>query len=276
MIKMSYYKRVIRFSLLFIALILAGLPSVGAATPIESIHPTHYYYDEQEVLSTETKNMIEQVNRELEAKTGAQIFVATINNLGGQSAFDYSVALFNKLKIGDLNKKNGLLILLAKDTVQGREKNYLEVRVGYGLEDVLNDGKVGRIIDQFMLPYFQNKKIDQGLREGFNALVSQVIEKYDVTLDGKYDQYQQKLKTSDEDIFSTAFIRRAIIVMVILWFILPKNGRGGRRRRRIFWPYIFGGGSFGGFGGGSFGGGSGGGFSGGGGSTGGGGAGRSF
>lgn len=273
---MPYYKRVIRFSLLFIALILAGLPSVGAATPIESINPTHYYYDEQEVLSTETKNMIEQVNRELEAKTGAQIFVATINNLGGQSAFDYSVALFNKLKIGDHNKKNGLLILLAKDTVQGREKNYLEVRVGYGLEDVLNDGKVGRIIDQFMLPYFQNKKIDQGLREGFNALVSQVIEKYDVTLDGKYDQYQQKLKTSDADVFSTAFIRRAIIVMVILWFILPKNGPGGRRRRRIFWPYTFGGGSFGGFGGGSFGGGSGGGFSGGGGSTGGGGAGRSF
>ncbi|MDU2202378.1 MAG: TPM domain-containing protein, partial [Anaerococcus hydrogenalis] len=138
----------------------------------------------------------------------------------------------------------------------------------------LNDGKVGRIIDEFMLDYMRQGDFSKGIREGFNAIVSEIAEEYQVELNGDYDKYSERLK---EDQGEEIDIRTLIFIFII--FIIFSRifaGRGNYRGGGGFTGGFggFGGGSFGGFSGGSSGGFSGGGFSGGGGSSGGGGASR--
>ena len=56
----------------------------------------------------------------------------------------YAVEQFEKMKIGNSDYDNGVLILLAT------EDREIRIEVGYGLEGALPDGKVGRILDQSM------------------------------------------------------------------------------------------------------------------------------
>ena len=248
--------------------------------------PDTFYLDEMGVISQEVKDKIVKTNVELEQKTGSQVLVVTIKDLKGRDPVDYGVDLFNKWKIGDATKKNGVLILLSQDLNEPKGRNrHINIITGYGIEGRLNDGKVGRIIDEYMLDDLKDGNYSNALQEGFNAVVSEVAAEYNVELNGDFDKYQENLsRNTQPPLFNT--ISRIIIFLIILYFISRNNRRyrrnGGRRRGgSIFFPG-FGGGfdddDFGGFGGGFGGGSSGGwgGFSGGGGSSGGGGAGRSF
>lgn len=248
--------------------------------------PDTFYLDEMGVISQEVKDKIVKTNVELEQKTGSQVLVVTIKDLKGRDPVDYGVDLFNKWKIGDATKKNGVLILLSQDLNESKGRNrHINIITGYGIEGRLNDGKVGRIIDEYMLDDLKDGNYSNALQEGFNAVVSEVAAEYDVELTGDFDKYQENLnRSSDEQLTNT--IARIIIFLIILYIISRSNRRNNRYRGRrrggtIFFPG-FGGGfdddDFGGFGGGFGGGSSGGfgGFSGGGGSSGGGGAGRSF
>jgi uncharacterized protein len=44
--------------------------------------------------------------------------------------------------------------------------------VGYGLEGALNDSKVGRILDEYALPYYKNDDFDTGTLELYKSLLS--------------------------------------------------------------------------------------------------------
>lgn len=248
--------------------------------------PDTFYLDEMGVISQKVKDKIVKTNVELEQKTGSQVLVVTIKDLKGRDPVDYGVDLFNKWKIGDATKKNGVLILLSQDLNESKGRNrHINIITGYGIEGRLNDGKVGRIIDEYMLDDLKDGNYSNALQEGFNAVVSEVAAEYDVELTGDFDKYQENLnRKTDPQVFNS--VLRMVIILLVLYFISRNNRRNNRYRGRrrggtIFFPG-FGGGfdddDFGGFGGGFGGGSSGGfgGFSGGGGSSGGGGAGRSF
>ncbi|MDO5755630.1 MAG: TPM domain-containing protein [Tissierellia bacterium] len=253
------------FSLL-LAIFLLGFAGTSKAQPEIPPAPTNYYYDELGVLSDSTKSLLRETNKELEQKTGSQVMIATIGDLEGYPVFDYSVDLFNQWKLGDEKKDNGILILLAEDHYSGEKNSYIEIRVGYGLEGALNDGKVGRIIDQFMMPEFQNGQLDRGLVKGFKAIVGEIAKEYNVEITGDFEEYSDALAEQGGPSIITI-----LIVLILIYYLTKGNGpRGGGYYRRPRGGYYGGWSSRGG--GSSFGGG----FSGGGGSTGGGGAGRSF
>lgn len=247
----------------------------------------NYYLDQLDVLDQETKDNINETNRQLEDKTGSQVVVMTLNNPEDLEGSYYGTEIFNAWKIGDQKDKNGVLILLLKSENKG--KNQINIITGYGIEGRLNDGKVGRIIDNFMLDYLRDGDYSKGLNEGFNAVVGEIAAEYDIELEKDYTGYQNELEDSYyEGGISLGTILFIIIVFIIISNIINKNnnyrgGGGFRRHRRYGYPRFgsgwsswdddsWGSSSWGGSG---FGGGSGG-FSGGGGSSGGGGAGRSF
>ena len=249
----------------------------------------NYYLDELNVLDQETKDNINETNRQLEDKTGSQVIVMTLNNPEDLQGSYYGTEIFNSWKIGDQKNKNGVLILLLKSENKGN--NQINIITGYGIEGRLNDGKVGRIIDNFMIDYLREGNYSQGLNEGFNAVVGEIAAEYDIELEKDYTGYQNELSDSyNEGGISLGTIIFIIIIFIIISNIINKNnnyrgGGGFRRRRRYGYPKFgpgwsswdndsWGSSSWGG--GSGFGGGSGGGFSGGGGSSGGGGAGRSF
>lgn len=249
----------------------------------------NYYLDEENLLDESTKENINKTNRQLEDKTGSQVIVMTLANPEGLEGNYYGTEIFNSWKIGDQKKDNGVLILLLMSDQEGQ--NQINIITGYGIEGRLNDGKIGRIIDSFMLDDLRDGNYSKALNEGFNAVVGEICAEYDIELEKDYTGYQDKLANSNDGGISLKTILFMIIIFIIISNIINKNnyrggGGGGFRRRRYTYPR-FGPGwsswssssdSWGGssFGGGSSGGGFGGGFSGGGGSSGGGGAGRKF
>ena len=268
--------KIIKLNIIFIVLFCL-FPSLAKA---DSIYDgiKDYCYDELSIIDDETKENIKKTNLELESKTGSQIVVATLNNPDGLEGMDYGSEIFNKLEIGDKQKDNGILILFLENKNTGQRE--ISIIPGYGLEGKLNDAKVGRIIDDFMLEYFKQGDYSKGINEGFNAVVGQVIDEYGIELTGDYAYYQDKVNEDNGLTFTDIIIMLFIFIifsrLLSRLFIRPSSYYRGRGRRNYNYPYWTGG-SFGSDDDDSWSGwSSGGGFSGGGGSTGGGGASRKF
>lgn len=249
-------------------------PSFAEIPPV----PDTFYLDQLGILSEETKKNITDTNMELDQKTGAQVVLLTTSDLDGKDSFTYAEEVFNTWKIGEEKKNNGVLILLSRD----ESDPGIDVLVGYGLEGTLNDGKVGRILDERMVYPLRDEgkkirdasaeELDKTTNEVFNALIADIINHYDIELTGDYSAYQ----TEEEEGPSIRFLIFIFIIFIAISILFGGSGGSGGPRgrgRRYYGPGPFFPGSFGGGGsrGGGFGGG---GFGGGGGFTGGGGASR--
>ena len=125
------------------ALILLFLPKSVLARDIPN-SPSTYYLDELNVLDQDTKDHLTKVNKELEQKTGSQVIFVSLDDMDDDPA-QFGAELINKWGIGDKDEDNGVLILLTQR--QGQDKRDIHIITGYGIEGRLNDGKVGRIID---------------------------------------------------------------------------------------------------------------------------------
>ena len=145
------------------------------------VKPTSDFYvnDYAGILSEETKNYIINTNKNLYNKTGSQIVVVTVKSLEGESLEEYATKLFRNFGIGDKEKNNGVLLLLALSERQFR------VEVGYGLEGVLPDGKTGRIQDEYIIPYLKQDNFDDGIKNGYNAILEIVAKEYNVNVDAQ-------------------------------------------------------------------------------------------
>ena len=80
----------------------------------------------------------------------------------------------------------------------------------------MNDGKVGRIIDEFMLESLKAGDYSKALNEGFNAVVAEIADEYEVKLDGNYENYLTENTGSQG---GAALLIMAIIFIFFLIFI---------------------------------------------------------
>src|SRR5688572_1710757 len=102
---------------------------------------------------------------EFERTKGAEMAVVVIRSLDGLTIEEAAVELFELWKIGKESNDNGLLLLWSTGDRRVR------VEVGYGLEGALPDGKVGAILDAYVIPRFKSGEFDRGLIDGVDALV---------------------------------------------------------------------------------------------------------
>lgn len=222
------------------------------------------------VLSDQTKSEIMSRSAALSEneKVGAQAVVVTVKDTGGEDIADYALNLGREWGVGDKDKNNGVVILLAT------EQREIQISVGYGLEGAIPDSKAGRIIDNYGLPYLKENKFDEGVLEIYRSVINEICIEYGLAYDENYTPVDMLPSSSEDEETSAKAVVGSWIILIAVIIILSMIFRG----RGIF--FFFGGprgGGFGGFSsGGSRGGFSGGGFSGGGGSFGGGGAGRGF
>lgn len=216
------------------------------------------------VISNTDADTMYNLGKNLDAACGAQVVVVTVDSLDGTPIEDYAYTLANEWQLGDKEKDNGVLLLLA---VSDRE---VRIEVGSGLEGALPDSKTGRILDRYGIDYFAVDEFSVGLTSVYTSIYNEVCIEYGV-------QPQEGYEPVEEEDFSVLDIAE-FVVLIIVFIIIFSNRRRFARRGFWIWPGGFhGGGGFGGHSGG-FGGGSGGfgGFSGGGGGFSGGGASRKF
>ena len=140
------------------ALVLALALAVGASASVPS-KPSEfaYAYDyDGSVLSSSTKNTIEQYGKALEDATGIQAVAVVVDFLDGQDPADYATDLINAWGIGQAGENNGVVVLLAR----GDRK--IQIGTGTGLDRVMSGSKCGELIDD-NLDYFADNEFDQGM-----------------------------------------------------------------------------------------------------------------
>jgi uncharacterized protein len=103
----------------------------------EQLKPQGYVNDFAGVLDAQAKAQLTALCTEVDQKARAQIAVVTIRSLEGVAVEEFSHRLATRWGVGYKGDNRGLLILLAV-----RDRKY-RIEVGYGLEPILPDGKVG-------------------------------------------------------------------------------------------------------------------------------------
>ncbi|MEY2414018.1 MAG: uncharacterized protein QOD84_2624 [Acidobacteriaceae bacterium] len=245
-----------RHSLLVLILLAA---SALRAEPISQLHPTNYVNDFAGVLNPDTISQLNNLCQQVDEKAHAQIAVATIKSLDGNDIDSYAVELYKKWGVGSKSTNRGVLILLATE-----DRRY-RTEVGYGLEPILPDGKVGGF-GREAVPLLKNNDYNGAIALMVSRVVDVIAKDAGVELTGARPELQERPQP------------RPSLATIIVYIIIALVVLLSPLRRLLFWGLLFsgGGGGYrggGGFGGGGFGGGGGGGFGGfGGGSSGGGGA----
>ncbi|MCR9229201.1 MAG: TPM domain-containing protein [Flavobacteriaceae bacterium] len=103
---------------------------------------------------------------QFESETTNQLVVLTVDDLAGETIEAYALEVFNKNKLGQEGKDNGILILFSKFDREVR------IEVGYGLESYITDAVASRIIRNTMIPRFK----DEDYFEGIDIATDQIIE----------------------------------------------------------------------------------------------------
>ncbi|WP_237363877.1 TPM domain-containing protein [Rhizorhapis sp. SPR117] len=204
----------------------------------------------------------------IEDQSGRQVVVATLPDLQGYDIADYGYQLGRTWGIGQKDKNNGALLIVAPNDRKVR------IEVGYGLEGILTDAMSSIIIQRAIIPRFKENNYPGGIAAGVGEIGKLLaLPPDEARAQALAAEKQAEKSNSSGNRFMVGFG-----AFMLLFFILPimlGGAFGGRRYRGGRGPVvIWGPGMGGGFGGGSSGGSSwgGGGFSGGGGGFGGGGA----
>lgn len=205
------------------------------------------------------------VSNELEQfrlASGPQIAVAVIDSTGDSSIEDYSIDLARRWQVGDAERDDGVVVVIALDDRRMR------IEVGSGVEGDLTDVAAGRIVDAVMLPLLRVDDVDGAVREGTQAIMA--VWRGEALPTPSTPSNNNEGDVADVATWFIFFVFLMFIGAGITIFVLVLGSR------RITWttngPHygtggIYGSGGFrggGGFGGGGFSGGFGGGFSGGG------------
>jgi uncharacterized protein len=224
--------------------------------------------DYTNTLSPADKQQLETKLVTYNDSTSTQIAVVILKSTGNYDINDYGVQLLRKWGIGQKDKNNGVLVLVAI----GDRK--MSIQTGYGAEGSLPDIVTQDIIQNDLKPHFKQGDYYGGLDAGTNSIIK--------AMKGEY-KAAKKQKQSSSGPAGFIFI---VIIVVILILVFRNRGGGGGGRQIIgrrggaspFWWFLAGnmlggggrssggdwggfsgggssGGGFGGFGGGSGGGG---------------------
>jgi len=246
----------------FFSLALFGIILLGCSSPAASLPEfTAPVVDSIGRVSAEVETQINSELTSFQQSGGPQIAVAVIDTTNNATLENYSIDLARSWGLGDKEKDNGVLVLIALTD------RTLRIEVGSGVEGDLTDITAAGIVDSVMVPRLRANDVDGAVRDGARA-VMQVWRGENIVSEPIVPSNTITEATPQQSIFGIILFFGLIILFVTLAVRGKRNGGG------MLGPFgagtIYGGGfggHRGGFGGGSFGGfggGGGGGFSGGG------------
>lgn len=142
------------------ALLLAGLLSGVASADIAFPALTDRIVDNAGLLSAEDRTAIEAELEALEKTSTDQVAVLTTPSLQGYEIEDYGYRLGRAWGIGQKDKNNGAILIVAP------KERKVRIEVGRGLEPFLTDTMSRLIVDQTILPAFRRGDVSGGIRAG--------------------------------------------------------------------------------------------------------------
>ena len=135
-------------------------------------------HDDAHILKQETIDSLEQRLKRYEDSTSNQIAILTVTSLDGEVLEEYSLKVAEAWKLGQKDKDNGVLLLIAVDD------HKMRIEVGHGLEGALTDAHSSRIIRNELTPNFRKSDYDAGLKAAVDAMIKSIGGEYSADGDG--------------------------------------------------------------------------------------------
>jgi uncharacterized protein len=239
-----------------IAIVLLAFTLTLRAEPVSQLKATNYVNDFASVLHPNTVAQLNSICQQIDEKAHAQIAVVTIKSLDGSDIEGYAVALFKQWGIGSKATDHGVLILLAT-----QDRRY-RIEVGYGLEPILPDGKVGAF-GREVVPLLQQNDYNGAVALLTMRVADVIAQDAGIHLTGSRPATPTEREEPNKGLSVVGIIVLIIIFLILvstpfgrlLLFSMLLGGRGGGGGYSGGGGFGGGGGGFGGFGGGSSGGG---------------------
>lgn len=147
---------------------MAVLASFALAAPT---YPelTGQVVDNAKLLNAEDRAAILAELQSLEGTSTDQVAVVTVPSLEGYDIESYGIGLARKWALGQKDKDNGLLLIVAPN------ERKVRIEVGRKLEPVMTDTMSSIIIQNAMLPKFRRGDYSGGIRDGVRDIKSVLL-----------------------------------------------------------------------------------------------------
>ena len=177
------------------------LLSINLLASFEFPNLTGHIIDEVSLLTSTQKNNIENILKVHENNTSNQIVVVIIKSLEENSIEEYSNELGRYWAIGQKDKNNGVLLVIAM------QEHKIRIEVGYGLEGALTDKISHEIIEYTIKPKFKKKEYFDAI----NISLSKII----ATINGEY-----KISKNDKDTKNYNYVGAIFGFVFLVIFLL--------------------------------------------------------
>lgn len=163
--------------------------------------------DNANLINAADKAQIESELAALEATSTDQVAVVTVPSLDGYAIEDYGIGLARKWGIGQKDKDNGVVLIVAPN------ERKVRIEVGRRLEPLLNDTMATLIVQNAILTQFRRGDFSAGIRDGVRDIKAVLL--------GDAEEVKRRaiVKRTPEDEL-TPYIHLlvfALIIGIILW-----------------------------------------------------------
>lgn len=173
--------------------------------------------DQANILNPQEKQRLEAQLRGIYQQGLAQAAVVIVPTTNGIPIFDYALQVAEKWQLGDEDIDDGLLMVVA---VNDRD---MYVLTGYGLEGVLPDAAVNRIIREDITPLFKQNNYGGGILAGIDALKTRLTADPEVLARADAQAAERSTQQSSDEVPAPIFL--FIMAMIFGSFITKILGR---------------------------------------------------
>lgn len=149
----------------------AQIETANSYTPYPAAD-SGYITDIANLLSDQDESELEGWLFRLEAQTGVEVAVVTLNSIqdypgtANRTIETFARGLFDAYGIGNMPENNGVLLLVARNDRKAR----IELGAGYGQT---RNGDANSILQNKIIPAFKKERYDQGIREGVRSIMAE-------------------------------------------------------------------------------------------------------
>lgn len=150
---------------------IACVASVNAQSvgSIRSPLPKAWVVDQTETLSDLQKKLINELCEEIQTDYNRQMVVAVIASTNGKDHRRFAVELFNKWRVGNGFKNQGVLVFAAMND------RAAEIILGHGIDNRNTVRAAKSIMDKVMVPKFKAGDAGSAIYEGVHACSKRII-----------------------------------------------------------------------------------------------------
>ncbi|MBM3908185.1 MAG: TPM domain-containing protein [Gemmatimonadetes bacterium] len=253
---------------MFQAVQAAFLIAVLAAQDPQIPAPRGYVNDFAGVIGADRAARIERIITDVHAKSGGEIAVVTLRDIGDRPVGDVALQIGRQWKVGaaasvgDRRRNTGLVILVVPKESSSDGRGHISIQTGDGVEGFITDARAGDMRRE-ALPFLRQADYGAAIELITLRAAEAYAREFGFALEGGTVAPRAPPQRQPSGIPSGVFVVAFIVLFLLLssgrrrggngllWFLVGQAlSSGGRHHGGGFGGGGFGGGGFGGFGGG--------------------------